>query len=309
MVWYYADSDRQRGPVSDEEFQEMISTGRVRNDTLIWKDGMDNWLPLSSARDAGLITFNPASVPGLPPIPPTDSPLTPVPSGSIQSSTICSQCGASPLTSWNSVQLGQIQLCHKCNAQMARYYQEKANTPSTTITESLPPAESNVGTDIEYASIFERAGAALIDKLIQSIILTIELVIAGDPESMTEASNAILRGDFETAMQMMQPLMIAALVFEFFYHFALIAFCGASLGKMIFKVRVTNPDGEPASVSQAFLRALLPFIMLFPITLMPRSELGVILQFAFYVGIGIAFFDFQKRTIYDHFARTRVLRN
>lgn len=48
MNWYYANAGQQVGPVSQEEFQNLAASGTIRADTLVWREGMSNWLPYSS---------------------------------------------------------------------------------------------------------------------------------------------------------------------------------------------------------------------------------------------------------------------
>ena len=48
MEWYYAEGDRQCGPVSENELQQLATAGRVHGDSLVWREGMDNWAPFSS---------------------------------------------------------------------------------------------------------------------------------------------------------------------------------------------------------------------------------------------------------------------
>ncbi len=43
MKWYYAESGVQRGPVEDEEFQQLTVAGTIQPNTLEWRDGMPNW--------------------------------------------------------------------------------------------------------------------------------------------------------------------------------------------------------------------------------------------------------------------------
>ncbi len=43
MDWYYADGGQQKGPVSDEQFQNLVRDGVVKPDTLVWHEGMANW--------------------------------------------------------------------------------------------------------------------------------------------------------------------------------------------------------------------------------------------------------------------------
>ena len=53
MNWYYAQGDQRQGPLSDSEFEALITAGTINEKTLVWKDGMPNWLPLKEARPAG----------------------------------------------------------------------------------------------------------------------------------------------------------------------------------------------------------------------------------------------------------------
>ena len=50
MKWYYADSGRQVGPVEDSQLDDLVRSGAVRDDTLVWREGMPSWQPHSTAR-------------------------------------------------------------------------------------------------------------------------------------------------------------------------------------------------------------------------------------------------------------------
>ena len=39
MEWYYAQDRQQKGPVSHEQFVELVGNGIVGADTLVWIDG------------------------------------------------------------------------------------------------------------------------------------------------------------------------------------------------------------------------------------------------------------------------------
>src|SRR6266496_1905513 len=43
MNWYYAEAGQQRGPVSDAELSGLVQAGTVRDDTLVWREGMADW--------------------------------------------------------------------------------------------------------------------------------------------------------------------------------------------------------------------------------------------------------------------------
>jgi uncharacterized membrane protein YhaH (DUF805 family) len=53
--WYYAVEGTSNGPVTAEEFERLIAVGTIRSDTLVWQEGMEDWLPYSRAtgQDAG----------------------------------------------------------------------------------------------------------------------------------------------------------------------------------------------------------------------------------------------------------------
>jgi len=47
--WYYAVEGASVGPVSEEEFKALIAAGTIHSDTLVWQEGMDDWLPFGRA--------------------------------------------------------------------------------------------------------------------------------------------------------------------------------------------------------------------------------------------------------------------
>ena len=61
MDWYYQQNDAAQGPVSEETFRALIAGGLIRPDTLVWHDGMAEWLPLSVVEPGA--AGGPAAVP------------------------------------------------------------------------------------------------------------------------------------------------------------------------------------------------------------------------------------------------------
>jgi uncharacterized membrane protein len=43
--WYYAVDNEQKGPINESELKEHLAGNKFPPDTLVWKDGMDNWTP------------------------------------------------------------------------------------------------------------------------------------------------------------------------------------------------------------------------------------------------------------------------
>ena len=78
MPWYYANSGERQGPVSDEEFAQLVANGRVRDDTLVWKQGMSDWRRYSEVAPAlgippALPGASPAPIGSMPPSPSTST--------------------------------------------------------------------------------------------------------------------------------------------------------------------------------------------------------------------------------------------
>lgn len=50
--WYYAEGNRQRrGPVTDEVLRGLYRDRQIALDTPVWRDGLDQWRPLSACAD------------------------------------------------------------------------------------------------------------------------------------------------------------------------------------------------------------------------------------------------------------------
>lgn len=86
--WFHAEGNRQLGPVSREEIQALHAAGRINLQTLVWRDGMAHWQPLSSVAGEFDLVAPPlppplidsaAPVPPLPAAPPVAAPPPPPP--------------------------------------------------------------------------------------------------------------------------------------------------------------------------------------------------------------------------------------
>ena len=49
MTWYYASGGQQLGPVEEARLQELMQTGVINGETLVWREGLDGWKPYSTA--------------------------------------------------------------------------------------------------------------------------------------------------------------------------------------------------------------------------------------------------------------------
>jgi len=58
--WYYAADNEQKGPINESELKAHLATNQLPADTLVWKEGMDNWTP---ANQVPAFTFRPPPTP------------------------------------------------------------------------------------------------------------------------------------------------------------------------------------------------------------------------------------------------------
>ncbi len=48
LAWYYARGDERMGPVDDAAMDQLVRSGTVTPQTLVWKEGMEEWQPLGT---------------------------------------------------------------------------------------------------------------------------------------------------------------------------------------------------------------------------------------------------------------------
>ncbi len=100
MNWYYAAGGRQQGPVDDAQLDAMLQSGQVTQDTLIWRDGMANWLPLRQARPSA-------------DAPPFVAPAADAGASAGVGEIVCAECGKL-FTKDNAIQYGTAWVCAAC---------------------------------------------------------------------------------------------------------------------------------------------------------------------------------------------------
>lgn len=73
VEWFYIDEGAEKGPLAPDRVRMLISMGTIGGDTLVWRDGMTDWL---AARDSDLRGSLPASA--LNPAPVVATPVAPI---------------------------------------------------------------------------------------------------------------------------------------------------------------------------------------------------------------------------------------
>ncbi|HTL56136.1 MAG TPA: GYF domain-containing protein [Candidatus Limnocylindrales bacterium] len=61
MNWYYVDSGQQAGPVEEAQLLELVRSGKIQPDTLVWHEGMTAWTPYQEVAPRGSSPEEPAS--------------------------------------------------------------------------------------------------------------------------------------------------------------------------------------------------------------------------------------------------------
>ena len=62
--WFYNPPDGQKGPVDEDTFRQLVASGEITPDTLVWHSGMTDWEPLRSA--APDLCDTPPTMPAMP---------------------------------------------------------------------------------------------------------------------------------------------------------------------------------------------------------------------------------------------------
>jgi hypothetical protein len=101
MEWYYDGGGQQSGPVTDSQLDDLLRTGAIQSETLVWRSGMADWQPLHVARPSTSAGAPPPVLPSMPPI--IGGPLA----------TVCVECQR-PFPQGEMVMLNKAWVCAQC---------------------------------------------------------------------------------------------------------------------------------------------------------------------------------------------------
>lgn len=136
--------------------------------------------------------------------------------------------------------------------------------------------------NLELASLGARLKAFVID----DILITV-LVIVLYWDTYSQVSN-----DMEAMLQVMNSTVMQVLFIKFIYQGFFVWYYGATIGKIIAKIRVIdyNTYGRVSLISAFF-----------------RSTFRIVSEMFFYVGFILAYFTDGRQTFHDKVSRTLVV--
>jgi uncharacterized RDD family membrane protein YckC len=276
MNWYYVEAGRQAGPFTEAEFLDLVQTGKVQPDTLVWHEGLANWQPYLSVKPSPTLAAAPGAPSGLR-----------LPSGSTGATAadtaappvaevVCAECGKI-FSRDNAIQYGTLWVCAECKPVFMQRIKEGATLPTA------------VGA-MNYAGFWIRFAAILIDGLILWVVNTIISFLFGFGFTMNpfQPSNANF-----TFMQLglLGVLVLVQTAVGACYETFFLGRFGATPGKMTLRLKVVNADGTSISYLKACGRYFAKWLSYLTCS----------------IGFIIAAFDEQKRTLHDHICNTRVV--
>jgi RDD family/GYF domain 2 len=215
MNWYYVEQGKQAGPVSDEQLDEMVRNGRITPDTLVWREGMADWIPCREARAQ------------------TVPPVTGAVAGEASPQAVCSECGKIfPVE--ETISYGNVRVCAACKPAFLQKLQEGASF--------------NTG-GLRYAGFWIRVAAKIIDGFIigvpMAIVLFIVIFAAAHPTPGQPPEAGILPTLLPSLMQ--GVVLFIQMAYEIFF----VGKYGATPGKMACGIKVVSSDGSRIGYGRA----------------------------------------------------------
>ncbi|HLW75721.1 MAG TPA: RDD family protein [Bryobacteraceae bacterium] len=218
MSWYYADAGRQIGPIEEAALDDLVRTGVVRDDTLVWSEGMANWQPHSAVRG------------------PKPAPMPAVPIAA--NSSFCSECGR-PFPADQLVAIGSASVCAQCKPLYLQRIREGGQAIGVR----------------RYAGFWIRFVAMFIDGIILAVIQAILFIPLGFLGiGLGSLSNLGDATGIAALIAAEGVLILVTFVLQFAYYVYFWSSRGATPGKMALGLKIIRADGGPLSIGLAIGR-------------------------------------------------------
>jgi len=212
MSWYYAENDERKGPIEDPAFHALVGAGTIKPGTLVWREGLADWVPYSQLAQ------------GAAPLQPAAPALRATLAGQAGIGWQgCSQCGRT-FPPDDMVTFEGRFICAGCKPA---FFQR--------IKEGVAVAGSH-----EYAGFWIRFIAKFVDIIVLQIGGYLIGFIAGMALKGSESPGVVLIF-----------VLILTLGFQAAYFIFFVGKYGATPGKMACKLEIIRPDGSPMTYGRA----------------------------------------------------------
>ncbi len=267
MNWYYVEQGQQTGPVNDNQMAELLRTGRINADTLVWYEGLAEWQPFNQVRSE--------LKPSVPPLMAgSTSPGGPANFPSGVNEAVCAECGKMfPVD--EMIRHGSAYICAGCKPVFMQKLAEGAPI--------LAPGE------LRYAGFWIRVVAKILDILILVVpflVIFAFVMAAMIPSARTHGTTPTFPLIFQGFLQLSFVFICVA------YYVFFLGKYGATPGKMACKLKVVTSDGAKISYGRATGRYFSEIIS------------GITCDIGYIIA---AFDNPQKRALHDHICNTRVV--
>jgi uncharacterized RDD family membrane protein YckC len=215
--WYYAAGGRQAGPVTEAELEALVSSGAVRGETLVWREGMAEWQRLDVARPVA-----PQSVTVARPATPDQA-----------ATRFCSECGQ-PRLERELVTFGDRVVCYACKDAFAQRMREQGGFTQRFV----------------YAGFWIRFLARLLDAIVlYIIILPVTFLVLG-----SAAFTVSSEGPTPMFVLLNMVMFVFQIAVSATYEVWFLTRHGATPGKMVVGKKVVTADGGPLTTGRALGR-------------------------------------------------------
>jgi uncharacterized RDD family membrane protein YckC len=247
--WYYADMQRQQqGPVSPEVLRDKFNQAELALTSLVWREGMANWQPLSTQAEAlGLLGTQAVEPPAHAAPSPAVEPVAP---SSAEPATDVTPAAESETRAGLDLRADYATAADTATAANTAV----DDTPYSPYTAPAAPLVGNVGSavsggEIVYAGFWKRVAAYFLDSLIVGMVggviamvlgMILGLGIAGMGDGAAAGIGMIL-------LQVVINLISIAIAAAYYAGFHASA-NRATLGKMAVGIKVVRLNGEGISI-------------------------------------------------------------
>ena len=258
--YYYAINGQQNGPVSEEQLAALVAQGVVTGDTLVWREGMERWEPYAKIAPGGPPSTAGTAAAEASPTAASSSGAAATPDSSGTALVECSVCHGS-FSPDQTIKYGTMMVCAGCKPRFLQGLREGTTKPTAALN-------------------YAEAGPRIVAKILDIVIGW------GWGFGMQMLALNLGRGSVMSILVYTVSFLVGLA-----YVPVMLAWRGQTLGKIVMKIRVVNPDGSKINGWKAVGRWLSEFAS------------------ACICGIGyiFAFFDEERRALHDRIASTRVV--